>query len=483
MQSAAGCAAPLPPEQPAASLEQHLARAPLCRTQWLVWGLAAAGKFLEGLIVFLGGLVLPLLDGSFALSPLQRGAVAAAGLLGILVGSLAFGGLADRWGRRPVFIAEMALLLVGLLLAAISPGPWWLIAALLVIGLALGADYPTAHLVIAECLPAAVRGRLVLAAFSFQALGVVSGTALVALVLQLAPRLEAWRLIYLGPALPVFLLTLLRWRLPESSHWLLSRGQVGAAELSLARLLERPGLRLLALPEAAASAPVPGGEVLRQLLGPRWRRATTLAAVPWFLQDLATYGIGIFLPLLIGGALGAAPGGAPSGGQGGDLIAVDRLAARASLLIDPALLAGFAVAIAGTDRWGRMPLQIGGFLGCAAGLLLAAAGAGRGAGPAALPLLMAGLVLFQFMTNLGPNAQTYLLAGELFPTAMRGRAAGLAAATGKVAAVLSAFLLPPGLQRWGAAPLLVSLALSSLLGAAVTWRCRIETNGAVLQDS
>ncbi|MFM7314258.1 MAG: MFS transporter, partial [Cyanobium sp.] len=169
-------------------------------------------------------------------------------------------------------------------------------------------------------------------------------------------------------------------------------------------------------------------------------------------------------------------------GQGADLIAVDRLAARASLLIDPALLAGFAVAIAGTDRWGRMPLQIGGFLGCAAGLLLAAAGAGRGAGPAALPLLMAGLVLFQFMTNLGPNAQTYLLAGELFPTAMRGRAAGLAAATGKVAAVLSAFLLPLGLQRWGAAPLLVSLALSSLLGAAVTWRCRIETNGQALED-
>ena len=115
--------------EPARSLEEHLARAPLCRTQWLAWALAAAGKFLEGLIVFSAGPVLPLVGASFALGPLQRGAVAAASLLGILIGSLLFGALADRWGRRPVFIAEMGVLLLGLLLAGLSPGPWCLIAA------------------------------------------------------------------------------------------------------------------------------------------------------------------------------------------------------------------------------------------------------------------------------------------------------------------------------------------------------------------
>jgi len=458
--------------EPARSLEEHLARAPLCRTQWLAWALAAAGKFLEGLIVFSAGPVLPLVGASFALGPLQRGAVAAASLLGILIGSLLFGALADRWGRRPVFIAEMGVLLLGLLLAGLSPGPWWLIAALSIVGLALGADYPTAHLVIAECIPAAIRGRLVLAAFSFQALGVVSGAALGALVLKCWPGPEAWRLFYLLPLLPVLLLTLLRWRLPESSHWLLSRGQQAAAEQALAQVLQRPGLRLL--PPAPAPPILPWPQALAQLLSPRWRRATTLASLPWFLQDLGTYGVGLFLPLLLSSGRGEAAGGLAIGPA---LFGV-----RSSGLVDLALLAGFAAAIASTDRWGRMTLQIGGFLGCAAGLLLAAAGAGGAARAPQLPLLFSGLLLFQFMTNLGPNAQTYLLAGELFPTPVRGRGAGLAAAAGKVAAVLIALLLPVGLQRWGAGPPLLGLAATSLLGALITWCCRIETNGDSLAD-
>ena len=453
--------------------------------------------------MFIGGLVLPLLGEPMALGPLQRGAVAAASLFGILVGSLAFGGLADRWGRRPVFVAEMVLLLLGLLLAGLSPDARWLIAALLIVGLALGADYPTAHLVIAESCPAPQRGRLVLGAFGFQAIGVVSGTALVAVVLQFAPRHDAWRLFYLLPTLPVLLLTVLRLQLPESSHWLLSRGQQAAAEAALERLLGRSGLRLLPVSSssgiqqagsaqvlAAADPPtaVPWPEALRQLLSPRLRRATTLAAVPWFLQDLGTYGIGIFLPQLLAGVLGGVSGTVAAGGSAGagagsaDPILADLLSARASLLIDLALLAGFALAIAGTDRWGRIPLQIAGFLGCAAGLLLAAAGVGAESRAPQLPLLVIGLLLFQFMTNLGPNAQTYLLAGELFPTPVRGLASGLAAAAGKVAAVVTALLVPLVLQRWSAGPLLVGLAVTSLLGALITWLVRIETNGAVLED-
>ena len=42
-------------------------------------------------------------------------------------------------------------------------------------------------------------------------------------------------------------------------------------------------------------------------------------------------------------------------------------------------------------------------------------------------LIFAGFMLFNFMTNLGPNSQTYLIAGEVFPTAIRGIGAGFAA--------------------------------------------------------
>jgi MFS transporter, putative metabolite transport protein len=90
-------------------------------------------------------------------------------------------------------------------------------------------------------------------------------------------------------------------------------------------------------------------------------------------------------------------------------------------------------------------------------------------------LIFAGFMLFNFMTNLGPNSQTYLLAGEVFPTAIRGLGAGFAAAFAKIGAVTTAFLFPILLADIGTRALLHVLVITSLLGAAVTWIFRIET--------
>jgi MFS transporter, putative metabolite transport protein len=92
-------------------------------------------------------------------------------------------------------------------------------------------------------------------------------------------------------------------------------------------------------------------------------------------------------------------------------------------------------------------------------------------------LIFAGFMLFNFMTNLGPNAQTYLLAGEVFPTAIRGKGAGFAAAFAKVGAVMTAFLFPILLDTIGQSALLYGLVVVSILGAIVTWLFRIETTG------
>jgi MFS family permease len=236
----------------------------------------------------------------------------------------------------------------------------------------------------------------------------------------------------------------------------------------LARLLNCPELSL----EPAAPLPPPEAEApWRQLFQPALRRATTLSAVPWFLQDVSTYGIGLFTPLIMAAAFGL---GSPDASEAA-LIHNDLLAARGTALINLAFLVGIGVAMLLADRWGRIPLQILGFGGCAAGLLLAAAGASPS--HQQLPLIVAGFVLFQFMTNLGPNAQTYLLAGEVFPTPLRGLGSGLAAAAGKLGAVLAAFGFPLFLAHWGLHRLLPLLALCSLLGAGVTWCCRIETKG------
>ncbi len=451
----------------------HLAGPPLSSMQWLVWGLATAGKFFEGMIVFMQGVGLPLISEQFALTDLDKGFITAATLAGILFGALFLGGLADRLGRKPVFIGEMVLLLITLIVAAFAPNKQVLIGSLFVTGLALGADYPTAHLVISESIPSAIRGRLVLGAFSFQAIGAVLGTAIAAVILGAKPDLDAWRLFYLVPVIPVAAVIWGRLFLPESSHWLITRGLTAKAEKQLRKLLNRQNLRLESVQMESESGARRRNGSWDQLFIGKYLRGTILASVPWFLQDLSTYGIGIFTPVIIALAFGKA---------GHDhnvatIIHADLIGARGTALIDVGFLVGIAVAIVLADRWGRIPLQIIGFIGCAVGLALAALGGGGDQSNDHLVLIVAGFLVFQFMTNFGPNATTYLLAGEVFPTRIRGLGAGFAAASGKVGAVLTAFFFPTLLKAWGTERLLMVLVVTSLLGAVVTWFYRIETKG------
>ncbi|WP_341878774.1 MFS transporter [Synechococcus sp. UW140] len=443
--------------------------------QWLVWSLATAGKFFEGLIVFMGGIALPLVSEQFSIDQTTKGFITAATLAGILIGALFLGGLADRFGRKPVFIGEMVLLLIGLLGASFSSSSELLIFWLFIMGLALGADYPTAHLVISESIPASIRGRLVLGAFSFQALGAVIGTAICAVVLSSKPELSTWRIFYLLPVIPVALVAWGRIFLPESSHWLLSKGHLNKAEKQLRKLLNRQDMSLLQLEIAEEGVVKYKSSKFGDLFHGKQLKSTILASLPWFLQDISTYGIGIFTPIIIAAAFGAEA-------QEHNLSALihnDLLGAKGTALVDIGFLVGIAFAIWLSDKLGRIPLQIAGFIGCALGLLIAAAGNFNGANN--LVLIGVGFFLFQFMTNLGPNSQTYLIAGEVFPAKIRGVGAGFAAASGKFGAVITAFFFPALLSGFGADRLLPLLALTSLIGAWITWLYRVETKGVNLE--
>jgi putative MFS transporter len=83
--------------------------------QWRIWSLAIAGKSFERLVVFMTGVALPLVDRSFGLGAAQNSVVAAAALFVILIGATLLGGLADVFGRKRMFIAEMEIFAVFLI--------------------------------------------------------------------------------------------------------------------------------------------------------------------------------------------------------------------------------------------------------------------------------------------------------------------------------------------------------------------------------
>ncbi|MFZ5778763.1 MAG: MFS transporter [Pseudomonadota bacterium] len=453
---------------------------PMTVMQWRIWLLASAGKFFEGLVVFMTGVALPLIVKEFGLSATEKGIVSAAPLAGIMVGALALGGMADIYGRRLMFVVEMvvfALFLTGL---AFAPNLPLLVVFLFGVGLALGCDYPTAHLVISESISSKDRGKLVLSAFAFQAVGALVGTAIGYLILANLPEVSAWRWMYATAILPAILVVIGRRTICDSGHWLLSQGRRAEAEAEVARLLERtpPYPKQVTLAEQPPGHPSRRNGGWRALFVPPARRATILASMPWFLQDLGTYGIGIFTPTILARTIGHEP---EHMRNIGDLIHRDMLAAKGAAVIDILLIVGIVAAVLLADRVGRIRLQILGFIGCAAGLGLAAMSL-QADDPWRDVLLFGGFMLFNFMTNMGPNAQTYLLAGEVFPTKLRGKGAGLAAAVGKVGAVMTALLFPVVLATTGVDFLLMVLIGTSLLGAWVTWLFRIETKGVNLEE-
>lgn len=455
---------------------------PMTRMQWRIWILATAGKFFEGKVVFMTGVALPLIVREFDLSPAGKGLVSAAPLAGIMIGAVALGGLADTYGRRRMFVIEMLVFLVFLAGLTIAPSIGWLIFFLFGVGVALGCDYPTAHLVISESIPSRDRGKLVLAAFAFQAIGALVGTALGFAILTLDPSLDAWRWMYATVIVPAAFVVVARLFVSDSGQWLMSRGRRADAERELRRLLKREPLYPKEVRLADPAGPLPGSHHRRSrwvdLFDRKNRRATFLASVPWFLQDLGTYGIGIFTPTILAHTLGHPIADAHNVSA---LIARDLQGAKGAALVDTLLIVGIVAAVLMSDKVGRIRLQVLGFLGCAVGLAMAALQSHVDE-PARTAMLFGGFMLFNFMTNLGPNAQTYLLAGEVFPTHIRGKGAGFAAAFAKAGAVLTAFVFPVVLADIGIDMLLSALIFTSLLGAAITWWFRIETAGANLEE-
>ncbi|MGF1537104.1 MAG: MFS transporter [Elainellaceae cyanobacterium] len=434
---------------------------------WLLWLLSAGLIALDGFDFFVIGVALPFLKRDFGLGPTAVGAVATAALAGSLVGALTLGPITDRVGRQLMLVVDVAIFVVATLGTALAWNAASLIAFRFLVGVGIGADYPISVAYITENVPARFRGRMVIGAFAFQAVGALLG-ALTGLTVIYWFRVSypgaeqvaiqyAWRwMLGVGVLLAIAIAALRLSFSLESPQYFISRGEYTEASEAATQLLETPVvLTAETEPQAAQESPTYGA-----LFNAHHRRSTALASLPWFLQDIATYGVGIFTPTII--ALLAFS-------QESDFMLREMNSAGGAAIVDVFLIVGFIGAIALVETLGRIRLQVVGFLGMAAGLVLLAASNLLPSGShGETGLVLAGFLVFNLMMNAGPNATTFLLSGEVFPPSIRATGAGFAAAVAKAGAVLGAFLLPVLERSWGVPPVLVGLALCCGLAALLT---------------
>jgi hypothetical protein len=204
-------------------------------------------------------------------------------------------------------------------------------------------------------------------------------------------------------------------------------------------------------------------------------RRTIFTSVPWFLMDIATYGVGIFTPTLLA-ALALA-------GPDATFLSDDIASTRGTAALDVFLVLGFVAAIFLVERVGRIPLQLTGFAMMAVALcVLGVADGLPGGGEAHIGLVIAGFVIFNTFMNAGPNATTYALPAEVFPCELKAAGHGFAAAMAKFGAALGVFLFPILQDTMGTSALLFVIAGACMIGFAVTFALRIEPRGRSLDD-
>src|SRR5437762_3743394 len=216
-------------------------------------------------------------------------------------------------------------------------------------------------------------------------------------------------------------------------------------------------------PNVASSVLPSKSSGLAILFSRDYRARTMLVAIPWFLMDIATYGVGLFTPIILGAI--------DVSGKRVGVIARDFADARGSAAIDLFLLLGFLVGIWAVPRFGRIRMQAIGFAGMAFGMLLlmiAVSLSNSFAGAGNIPLVFAGFILFNLLMNAGPNSTTFTLAPILFPTQLRGTASGFAAGVAKIGATLGVFVLPILKGKLGVPAVLGMMAAVSVLGLTVT---------------
>ena len=258
---------------------------PWSRWHWRVVLALGTAWTLDGLEVTLVGSLGPALTrpDALGLSVAEIGWTGSAYVLGAVLGALYFGRLADRLGRKRLFLVTLAVYLAATLATAFTFGFASFLACRFVTGFGIGGEYAAINSAIDELIPARVRGGVDLAINGSFWIGAAAGAALSIVLLdpqRFAPDI-GWRIAFgLGAFLAVAIL-LVRRNMPESPRWLFTHGRIREAEEIVAGIEREVAAEHGALPapervlEIRTRPLVSWREILRLMIS-RFRGRTTL---------------------------------------------------------------------------------------------------------------------------------------------------------------------------------------------------------------
>ncbi|MFD7160461.1 sugar porter family MFS transporter [Kribbella sp. NPDC059898] len=371
--------------------------------------------------------------------------------MGAAVGALAAGPTSDRLGRKSLLIADAAIYAIGALLSAFAWDAWVLLFARTLIGLAIGADSAIATAYIAEYAPKARRGAL---GILQQWMITVSYLIALAVLVPLPQHAHSfdWRLLLGLGAVPALFALVLRTRMPESPRWLMRQGRYDDTHDALAKL----DIDVSAEQIERSAHEVEEQEARAGRNQRNWtrgvKRALIVVCVFFAFQQITGinltfyYGPKVLQPYLQSGS---------------DKVQAAIAAVAVTALMSVVNVVATFFAFKFVDRVGRRKLALGGYAVMAVAMLIGAAGVAFTGGLARIILIMVGLNVFIAAFAIGVGGTGWLIQGEYFPTAVRGRAAALGAAADWIANFALILLVPTMLNGFGLAWLMVMFAVLS----------------------
>ena len=406
------------------------------------------------------GFVMPGMSAEYAIGTTRASVLALFALTGTTVGSVLWGRLADRFGRRAAILLS-ALMFIGTAICGAMPTFEWNLAMCFLMGASAGGLLPIAFTLMAEMVPAAHRGWLLVA---LGGVGTSAGYLLAAGAAAWLEPMFSWRVLWLLGLPTGAAIILLNRFIPESPRFLAAMGRHAEARAVLLQFAGRdraalePDQQADAAPLIDESHPVAG---MRQLLRGRHAALTVGLVVCGTAWGLANFGFLLWLPVNLQ-RLGL------------DGAAASALLARSALYALP----GIAVVIWLYHRWSSLYALLV-FLLATAVALAGFALLGWSASPSPAATTTATVALLVSIS--GVIAMLIPYAAEIYPLRLRGTGAGVVAASSKFGGILGAGVGVLGFFEhfaWSAA----LLAGGMLLGAAMLWRSGVETRGRGLEE-